>query len=77
MASTGGMRTETTSVRSTQVRPEGIWTGLQGFLRRFRGVSKTYLAQYVAVFEFLYNDSDQSWALPRAIVLPDFTFSPT
>lgn len=56
---------------------EGIWTGLRGFLRRFRGVSKTYLAQYVAVFELSYNHSDQFWTLLRAMVLPDFTFSPT
>jgi transposase len=29
---------------------EGIWTGLRNYLRKFRGVNKTYLAQYVAVF---------------------------
>jgi transposase-like protein len=59
---------------------EGIWTGLRNYLRRFRGVSKTYLSQYVAVFEFAYNaynHSDQFWTLLRAMVLPDFTFSPT
>ena len=35
--------------------PEGIWTGLRNYLRTFRGVNKTYLAQYVAVFLWAYN----------------------
>ena len=35
--------------------PEGIWTGLRNFLRPFRGVSKWYLHQYVAMFEWSYN----------------------
>ena len=30
---------------------EGTWTGLRDFLRPFRGVSKWYLAGYVAMFE--------------------------
>jgi transposase len=34
---------------------EGIWTGLRNFLRPFRGVSKKYLYQYVAMFEWGYN----------------------
>ena len=34
---------------------EGIWTGLRNFLRKFRGVNKTYLAQYVATFLWAYN----------------------
>jgi transposase len=34
---------------------EGIWTGLRNFLRTFRGVSKWYLAQYVAIFQWSYN----------------------
>ena len=34
---------------------EGIWTGLRNYLRIFRGVSKHYLAQYVAVFLWSYN----------------------
>jgi transposase-like protein len=34
---------------------EGIWTGLRNFLRTFRGVSKHYLAQYVAIFEWAYE----------------------
>jgi transposase-like protein len=34
---------------------EGLWTGLRNFLRPFRGVSKWYLAQYVAVFQWGAN----------------------
>jgi transposase len=34
---------------------EGLWTGLRNFLRLFRGVSKWYLAQYVAVFQWGHN----------------------
>lgn len=31
---------------------EGIWVGLRNFLRPFRGVSKWYLKQYVALFHW-------------------------
>jgi hypothetical protein len=31
---------------------EGLWTRLRIFLSRFRGVSKWYLAQYVAIFQW-------------------------
>ena len=34
---------------------EGIWTHVRTFLRRFYGVSKWYLAQYEAVFQWGYN----------------------
>ena len=34
---------------------EGLWTGLRNFLRMFRGVSKWFLAQYVAIFQWGYN----------------------
>jgi transposase len=34
---------------------EGTWTGLRNFLRPFRGVSKWYLAGYVAIFEWANN----------------------
>ena len=34
---------------------EGTWTGLRNFLRQFRGVSKGYLDQYVAIFEWTHN----------------------
>ena len=33
---------------------EGIWTGVRNFLRMFRGISKYYLAQYVAIFQWSY-----------------------
>jgi len=31
---------------------EGLWTGLRNFLRPFRGVSKWFLEQYVAMFQW-------------------------
>jgi transposase len=34
---------------------EGLWTGLRNFLRPFRGVSKWYLDQYVAIFQWGHN----------------------
>ncbi len=34
---------------------EGIWTGLRNFLRTFRGVSKCYLNQYIAIFQWAHN----------------------
>jgi transposase len=34
---------------------EGTWTGLRNFLRPFRGLSKWYLAGYVAIFEWANN----------------------
>ena len=34
---------------------EGIGTGLRNYLRMFRGINKTYLAQDVAVFLWSYN----------------------
>ena len=34
---------------------EGLWASLRTFLRPFRGVSKHYLSQYVAVFQWVYN----------------------
>ena len=34
---------------------EGIWTGLRNFLRIFRGVNKSYLAGYAAVFQAIHN----------------------
>ena len=34
---------------------EGIWTGLRNFLRPFRGLSKHFLGQYVAIFQWSYN----------------------
>ena len=34
---------------------EGHWTGLRNFLRPFRGVSKWYLGQYVAINQWGHN----------------------
>ena len=34
---------------------EGLWAALRTFLRPFRGVSKHYLYQYVAIFQWAYN----------------------
>jgi transposase len=34
---------------------EGMWSGLRTFLRPFRGVSKHFLAGYVAIHEFRVN----------------------
>lgn len=34
---------------------EGLWAALRTFLRPFRGVSKPYLHQYVAVFQWVSN----------------------
>ena len=43
---------------------EGVWTGCRNFLRPFRGVSKWYLSQYVAVFEWGHNLKDGDRRLP-------------
>src|SRR3954453_11179086 len=34
---------------------EGLWTGLRNFLRIFRGVNKSFLGQYVPMFEWAIN----------------------
>jgi transposase len=34
---------------------EGLWTGLRNFLRPFRGVHKSYLHGYVAIYQFRVN----------------------
>ena len=46
-----GTTTATASARSTSTRWRA-WTGLRNFLRPFRGVSKQYLGQYVAIFQW-------------------------
>jgi transposase-like protein len=56
---------------------EGIWTGLRNFLRPFRGVSKRYLGQYVAVFEAIHNLKQVSSTLLRALLIPPLTLKPT
>jgi transposase-like protein len=34
---------------------EGLWTGVRNFLRPFRGVSKWFLNQYIAMAEWAHN----------------------
>ncbi len=47
---------------------EGLWTGLRNFLRPFRGVSKKYLHQYVAMFEWGYNVKRATASFLRALL---------
>ena len=47
---------------------EGLWTGLRNFLRPFRGVSKKYLYQYVAMFEWGYNVKRATPGFLRALL---------
>lgn len=47
---------------------EGIWTGLRNFLRIFRGISKWYLGQYVAQFEWTFNLKTVTDDFLRALV---------
>ena len=56
---------------------EGIWTGLRNYLRRFRGVHKDYLPQYVAMFEWAFNLKEVSKDFLRLLLIPDFTLLPT
>ena len=42
--------------------PEGVGAGLRNQPRIFRGVSKGYLHQHVAIFERSYNEK---WATPE------------
>lgn len=56
---------------------EGIWTGLRNFLRPFRGIHKKYLALYVAMFEWSYNLKRVTTDFLRALMIPNFTYSPT
>jgi transposase-like protein len=46
---------------------EGFWTGLRNFLRPFRGVTKKYLHQYLAVHELAHNLKTASNEFLRAI----------
>ena len=39
---------------------EGLWTGLRNFLRPFRGVSKWFESQYVAMFQWGHNIKEVS-----------------
>ena len=51
---------------------EGIWTGLRNFVRPFRGVSKHYLHQYVAVFELIHNFKEHVDFAMRLFICPDY-----
>jgi transposase len=55
---------------------EGIWTGCRNFLRLFRGVSKWFLAGYVAVFEGAHN---LKWVTPTLLcaMMTPSTIQPT
>jgi transposase len=47
---------------------EGLWTGLRNSRRPFRGVSKKYLNQYVAMFEWAYNVKRATLGFLRALL---------
>jgi transposase len=47
---------------------EGMWTGLRNHLRIFRGVNKEYLHQYVAIFEWSYNEKRATPEFLRALL---------
>jgi transposase len=51
---------------------EGWWVGLRNFLRPFRGVSKHYLDQYVAVFQWIANCPFVCWDFLQALVFTNF-----
>ena len=56
---------------------EGFWTGLRNFLRRFRGVSKHYLAQYVAVYAWTCNLKNLTIVHLLRCLMVDFTAIPS
>jgi hypothetical protein len=47
---------------------EGLWTGLRNFLRPFRGVSKWYLDQYLAIFQWAHNIKRVTDEFLRALI---------
>jgi transposase len=55
---------------------EGIWTAVRNFLRPFRGVSKWFLDQYSAIFEWAHNLKRVTADFLRAMMIP-FTSEPT
>jgi transposase-like protein len=50
----------------------GRWVGLRNFLRPFRGVSKHYLGQYVAVFQWGCNCPAVCEEFLRSLVFTNF-----
>jgi hypothetical protein len=55
---------------------EGLGTGLRNFVRPVRGISKQYLSQYLAVFEWAHNLKKAIPELLGMMIRP-FTFKPT
>ena len=55
---------------------EGLWTGVRNFVRPFRGLSKGYLSQYLAGFEWAHNLREAIPELIRMMLRP-FTSKPT
>jgi len=49
---------------------EGIGTGLRNFLRPFRGVHKKYLAQSIALFEWVHNLKRVTPSFLRILMIP-------
>ncbi len=47
---------------------EGFWTGLRNYLRTFRGVSKHYLHQYVAMYGWMHNVKVMNAEVAQAMV---------
>jgi transposase-like protein len=47
---------------------EGMWTGVRNVLRPFRGVSKWFLGQYVAMCEWSYNIKTVTTEFLRALL---------
>jgi transposase len=52
---------------------EGIWTGCRNLVRLYRGLSKWFLAGYVAVFECSHNLKWVTLTLLRAMMTPSTT----
>jgi transposase-like protein len=47
---------------------EGLWTGARNFLRIFRGISKWFLGQYIAMLEWSWNMKGATLDVLRAIL---------
>lgn len=47
---------------------EGLWTGVRNFLRIFRGVSKLFMDQYIAIFEWSHNMKSATICVLRMIL---------
>jgi transposase len=57
---------------------EGLSTGLRNFVRPFRGVSKWFLAQYLAVFQWGYNLKTATHEFMRVLLgIPPSTSFPS